>query len=47
MDEAYIGAAPKSLSGAFNPRGKDTGNPMTFVAASRVGQVLARVVADD
>ncbi|UWR28151.1 IS1595 family transposase [Sulfitobacter sp. S223] len=47
VDEAYVGGAPKSLSGAYNPRGKGTGKPMIFVAASRDGQARARVVADD
>jgi transposase-like protein len=47
VDEAYVGGAPKSLSGAYNPRGKGTGKPMIFVAASRNGQARARVVPND
>jgi transposase-like protein len=47
VDEAYVGGAPKSLSGAYNPRGKGCGKPMVFVAASRDGQARAKVVADD
>lgn len=47
VDEAYVGGAPKSLSGADNPRGKGTGKPMIFVAASCDGQARARVVSDD
>ncbi|SFQ70276.1 ISXO2-like transposase domain-containing protein [Roseivivax halotolerans] len=47
VDEAYVGGAPKSLSGAYNPRGKGTGKPMIFVATSRDGQARARVVSDD
>ena len=47
VDEAYVGGAPKSLSGAYNPPGKGTGKPMIFVAASRDGQGRARVVAND
>lgn len=47
VDEAYVGGTPKSLSGAYNPRGKGTGKPMIFVAASRDGQARARVVVDD
>lgn len=47
VDEAYVGGAPKSLSGAYNPPGKACGKPMVFVAASRDGQARARVVADD
>lgn len=47
VDEAYVGGAPKSLSGANKPRGKGTGKPMIFVAASRDGQARAKVVADD
>lgn len=47
VDEAYVGGAPKSLSGAYNPRGKGTGKPMIFVAASREGQARARVVPND
>lgn len=52
VDEAYVGGAPKSLSGAYNKRGKGTAKPMIFVAASRDGQararvVRARVVSDD
>lgn len=35
VDEAYVGGAPKSLSGAYNKRGKGTAKPMIFVAASR------------
>ena len=47
VDEAYVGGAPKSLSGAKNPRGQGTGKPMVFVAASRDGQARALVVPDD
>ena len=47
VDEAYVGGAPKSLSGACEPRGKGTGKPMIFVAASRDRQARARVVSDD
>ena len=46
VDEAYVGGAPKSLSGAYNKRGKGTAKPMIFVAASRDGQARARVVSD-
>lgn len=47
VDEAYVGGAPKSLSGAYNPPGKGCGKPMVFVAASRDGQARAKVVPDD
>lgn len=47
VDEGFVGGAPKSLSGAYNPRGKGTSKPMVFVAASRDGQARARVVPDD
>lgn len=47
VDEGYVGGAPKSLSGAYHPRGKGTSKPMVFVAASRHGQARARVVPDD
>jgi len=47
VNEAYVGGAPKSLSGAYNKRGKGTAKPMIFVAASRDGQARARVVFDD
>jgi len=47
VDEAYVGGAPKSLSGAYHPRGKGTGKPMFIVAASWTGQARARVVSDD
>jgi hypothetical protein len=47
VDEAYVGGAPKSLSGAYNKRGKGTAKRMIFVAASRDGQARARVVSDD
>lgn len=47
VHEAYVGGAPKFLSGAYNPRGKGTGKPMIFVAASRDGQARARVVPND
>ena len=47
VDEAYVGGAPKSLSGAYNPPGKGCGKPMVFVAASRDGQARAKVVSDD
>ena len=47
VDEAYVGGAPKSLSGAYNPPGKGTGKPMILVAASRDGQARARVVPND
>jgi transposase-like protein len=47
VDEAYVGGAPKSLSGAYNPPGKACGKPMIFVAASRDGQARARVVPND
>jgi transposase-like protein len=47
VDEAFVGGAPKSLSGAYNPRGKGTSKPMIFVAASRDGQARARVVPND
>lgn len=43
VDEAYVGGAPKSLSEAYNPRGKGTGKPMILVAASRDGQARAKV----
>ncbi|MGC9369419.1 MAG: transposase [Paracoccaceae bacterium] len=36
-----------NASGAYNPRGKGTGKPMIFVAASREGQARARVVPND
>ncbi len=47
VDEAYVGGAPKSLSGAYYPRGKGTGKPMIFVAASRDGQARVKAVSDD
>lgn len=47
VDEAYVGGAPKSLSWAYNPRGKCTGKPMIFVAASWDRQARARGVSDD
>lgn len=47
VDEGYVGGAPKSLSGAYNPPGKACGKPLVFVAASRDGQARARVVSDD
>lgn len=47
IDDAYVGGAPKSLSGAYNPRGKGTGKPLIFVAASRDGQARATIVPDD
>lgn len=47
VDEAYVGGAPKSLFGAYNPAGKGTGKPMIFVAASRDGQARAKVVPND
>lgn len=46
VDEGYVGGAPKSLSGAYNPPGRGTGKPMVFVAASRDGQARAKVVPD-
>lgn len=47
VDEAYVGGAPKSLSGAYNPPGKGCGKPIVFVAALRDGQGRARVVPND
>ncbi len=47
VDETYVGGAPKSLSGAYNKRGKGTAKPMIFVAASRDGQARVKVVSDD
>lgn len=47
VDEAYVGGAPKSLFGAYNPPGNACGKPMVFVAASRDGQARAKVVSDD
>lgn len=47
IDDAFVGGAPKSLSGAYNPPGNGCGKPRIFVAASRDGQARARVVAND
>lgn len=47
VGEAYVGGAPNSLSGAYHPRGKGTGKPMIFEAATRNGQARAKVVSDD
>ncbi len=46
-DDAFIGGAPKSLAEVNNPRGKGSGKPIVFVAASRDGQARARVVPGD